>query len=238
MQIRKANRERRNRYKRMLHRASAASISETRAAARRGLWCPICTPWYLRRSSSPYASAGRPRRRTVTRIVANVRPARVPAGPAGHPSRRTCSSSQVTSAPTTPSASASATASTTTARRTRPSGSTAEFRRWLDRVYQRVDRVIGIWATTTSSVSSTCFGVEPPNLDMAFLNDETVEIDGSKIHGTPWCPALPRGRSTAARVPAARAEHPSDLDILIASHGPPYGTARLRRPAVRFPARG
>lgn len=106
-----------------------------------------------------------------------------------------------------------------------------EFRRWLDRVYQRVDRVIGIWGNHDFVGEPNRFGVEPPNLDMAFLNDETVEIDGLKIHGTPWVPGLPRWAFHGSEeFLKARAESiPSDLDILI-SHGPPYGTADFVAP--------
>ena len=77
----------------------------------------------------------------------------------------------MTSAPTTPSASASAGLNDNGASH-QAEWLDGEFRRWLDRVYQRVDRVIGIWGNHDFVGEPNHFGVEPPNLDMAFLNDE------------------------------------------------------------------
>lgn len=108
-----------------------------------------------------------------------------------------------------------------------------EFRRWLDRVIPRVKRVIAIWGNHDFVGEPNRFGVEPPALqrEVQFLNDETVEIDGVRIHGTPWVPGLPRWAFHGSEeFLQARAESiPSDLDILI-SHGPPYGTADFVAP--------
>lgn len=47
MQMRKANRERRNRWKRMLRTAPARGKHEKdKRRGPEGLWCQICSPWY------------------------------------------------------------------------------------------------------------------------------------------------------------------------------------------------
>lgn len=106
-----------------------------------------------------------------------------------------------------------------------------EFRRWLDRVIPRVKQVIAVWGNHDFIGEPNRFGVEPPELPVQFLQDETVEIDGVRIHGTPWVPGLPRWAFHGSEeFLKARAESiPSDLDILI-SHGPPYGTADFVAP--------
>lgn len=106
----------------------------------------------------------------------------------------------------------------------------SEFRRWLDRVCQRVEYVVAVWGNH-DFVGEQRRLWEDLYLPVQFLQDETVEIGGLKIHGTPWVPGLPRWAFHGSEeFLKARAESiPSDLDILI-SHGPPYGTADFVAP--------
>ena len=135
-------------------RQRAASISETRAAPGGPVVSGSARPG-TGRSSSPYASQrGGPGRRTVTRIVATSDLHGFPPDPLDIP-RRTCSSSQVTSARPPHRQSASATASTTTARRTRPSGSTASSGAGSTASTSAWTASSASGATTTSSVSPT-----------------------------------------------------------------------------------
>lgn len=95
------------------------------------------------------------------------------------------------------------------------------FRRWVNDLSAK--RILAIWGNH-DFVGERRALWEHLELPVRFLQDETVEVEGLRIHGTPWVPGLPRW-AFHANSPAlqARAEGiPRDLDILI-SHGPPYG---------------
>jgi Icc-related predicted phosphoesterase len=63
--------------------------------------------------------------------------------------------------------------------------------------------------------------------DIIYLQDNSVELEGLKIYGSPWQPAfydwafnLPRNGD---QIEQKWAQIPEDVDILI-THGPPFGT--------------
>lgn len=94
-----------------------------------------------------------------------------------------------------------------------------EFKPWLDAVPAK--RKVAIWG------NHDFVGQTGLWLDIEFgwdlLEDDTVEIDGIRIHGTPWVPGLPRWAFYQDdRALKMRAESIPDCDILL-SHGPPYG---------------
>jgi Icc-related predicted phosphoesterase len=60
-------------------------------------------------------------------------------------------------------------------------------------------------------------------LPWTYLKDETIEVSGLKIHGTPWVTRLVNWAfNTTEDIIASKMDDvPSDIDILL-SHAPPY----------------
>jgi Icc-related predicted phosphoesterase len=97
-----------------------------------------------------------------------------------------------------------------------------EFRRWLSDLPVR--KVIAI-AGNHDFVMEKPYLI--PDLPWHYLRDNSVTIDGIKIHGMPWVPNLPSwaffgGFDSVDE--GIQAKIPEDTDILV-SHGPPYGYA-------------
>jgi len=98
------------------------------------------------------------------------------------------------------------------------------FRSWLSR--RRARHVVATWGNHDFAGEA---GDVPP-LPCTFLVDETIEIDGLRIHGTPWTPVCSRFAFTEDEdvLEGCFSRIPSNLDLLI-SHGPPHEWADLSR---------
>jgi Icc-related predicted phosphoesterase len=91
---------------------------------------------------------------------------------------------------------------------------------WLEDV--PAEQVIGIGGNHDFALEQA--GLIPENLRWTYLKDETVEVDGLRVHGTPWVPNLPFWAFYASddALNARASGIPAGLDFLV-SHGPPYG---------------
>jgi Icc-related predicted phosphoesterase len=99
-----------------------------------------------------------------------------------------------------------------------------DFRRWLGRIPAR--HVVATWGNHDFAGEAG----DVPKLRCSVLVDETIEIEGVRIHGTPWTPVCSRFAFTEDEdvLEGCFNRIPSDVDILI-SHGPPRGWVDLSR---------
>jgi Icc-related predicted phosphoesterase/predicted protein tyrosine phosphatase len=98
-----------------------------------------------------------------------------------------------------------------------------DFRKWLKRVSAR--HVVATWGNHDFIGQSD----DVPALPCTFLVDETVEIEGVRVHGTPWMPGTGWAFTEDEDVLAGCfARIPDRVDILV-SHVPPYGWLDLDR---------
>jgi hypothetical protein len=99
-----------------------------------------------------------------------------------------------------------------------------DFRKWLARIPAR--HVVATWGNHDFAGDAG----DVPDLRCRFLVDQTIELDGVRIHGTPWTPVQSRFAFTEDEdvLEGIFSRIPSDVDILI-SHGPPYGWVDMSR---------
>lgn len=96
-----------------------------------------------------------------------------------------------------------------------------EFNRWLSNV--PYENIVGIGGNH-DFVAMRNPGFMREKLGMIYLQDETLEIEGLKIHGTPWVTGLTGWAFCASEdiVSDKMKEVDHDIDILL-SHAPPFG---------------
>lgn len=106
-----------------------------------------------------------------------------------------------------------------------------EFRGWLRRLNERDIRVVGIAGNHDFVFERMAVAAQELLLPWTYLRDQTIEVDGISIHGTPWVPGLPRWAfyGSPQYLERRAAVVPTNVDILL-SHGPPYGTADFVAP--------
>jgi Icc-related predicted phosphoesterase len=104
-----------------------------------------------------------------------------------------------------------------------------DFRQWLEKIPAK--RICGVAGNHDFIFQKQPTWI-PKNLRWIYLQDTSIEIDGMKIHGTPWQPWF---ADWAFNAPIENGEEflatqfakiPSDTDILI-SHGAPRGYGDL-----------
>jgi Icc-related predicted phosphoesterase len=93
------------------------------------------------------------------------------------------------------------------------------FRKWLDGV--RTRHVVATWGNHDFAAH---YGRIPAQLPCTFLVDESIEIDGLLLHGTPWTTPFSRWAFSEDEdvLEGCFSRIPENVDILI-SHSPPYG---------------
>ena len=93
------------------------------------------------------------------------------------------------------------------------------FRAWLDAAPAR--HVVAPWGNPDFCAP---YGRIPPQLRCTFLVDESIEIEGLLVHGTPWTTPFSRWAFSEDEdvLEGCFSRIPDKVDILV-SHSPPYG---------------
>lgn len=96
-----------------------------------------------------------------------------------------------------------------------------EFQDWVNTTSKAAKNIVATWG------NHDFVGETEPHIEVdgvTWLVDETIEIDGLKVHGSPWCNKFFDWAfmGTEAELAAKWAMIPDDVDILF-THGPMFG---------------